>query len=32
MAPLFGRGSLPYLDVMSVLETVGLAVLLKITL
>ena len=32
MAPLFGRGSLPYLDVMSVLEFIGLAVLLKITM
>ena len=32
MAPLFGRDSLPYLDVISVLETVGLGVLVKITL
>lgn len=32
MAPLFGRGALPYLDAMAVLEFVGLAVLLRITL
>lgn len=32
MAPFFGREALPYLSTMSVLEFVGLAVLLKITL
>ncbi|MDG6915265.1 MAG: hypothetical protein JRM86_04030 [Nitrososphaerota archaeon] len=32
MAPFFGREALPYLSVVSVLEFVGLAVLLKITL
>jgi hypothetical protein len=32
MAPLFGKGALPWLDVIAVLEFVGLAVLLKITL
>jgi cadmium resistance protein CadD (predicted permease) len=32
MAPFFGRGALPYLSTMSVLEFVGLSVLLKITL
>lgn len=32
MAPFFGRAALPYLSTMSVLEFVGLAVLLKITL
>ena len=32
MAPFFGREALPYLSMMSVLEFVGLAVLLKITL
>ena len=32
MAPFFGRDALPYLSTMSVLEFVGLAVLLKITL
>jgi len=32
MAPFFGREALPYLSTISVLEFVGLAVLLKITL
>ena len=32
MAPFFGSEALPYLSTMSVLEFVGLAVLLKITL
>ena len=32
MAPFFGREALPFLSTMSVLEFVGLAVLLKITL
>lgn len=32
MAPVFGREALPYLSMTSVLEFVGLAVLLKITL
>jgi hypothetical protein len=32
MAPFFGREALPYLSTVSVLEFVGLAVLLKITL
>ena len=32
MAPFFGREALPYLSTMSVLEFVGLSVLLKITL
>ena len=32
MAPFFGKDALPYLSTMSVLEFVGLAVLLKITL
>lgn len=32
MAPFFGEAALPYLSMMSVLEFVGLAVLLKITL
>ena len=32
MAPFFGKEALPYLSTMSVLEFVGLAVLLKITL
>ncbi len=32
MAPLFGSEALPYLSTISVLEFVGLAVLLKITL
>jgi hypothetical protein len=32
MAPFFGKEALPYLSMMSVLEFVGLAVLLKITL
>ena len=32
MAPFFGREALPFLSMMSVLEFVGLAVLLKITL
>ena len=32
MAPFFGREALPYLSTMSVLEFVGLVVLLKITL
>ena len=32
MAPFFGEGALPFLSTMSVLEFVGLAVLLKITL
>jgi len=31
MAPLFGIDALPYLSTMSVLEFVGLAVLLRIT-
>lgn len=31
MAPFFGSGALPYLSAMSVLEFVGLAALLKIT-
>jgi hypothetical protein len=32
MAPFFGKDALPYLSTMSVLEFVGLAALLKITL
>lgn len=32
MAPFFGNEALPFLSMMSVLEFVGLAVLLKITL
>jgi len=32
MAPFFGKEALPWLSTMSVLEFVGLAVLLKITL
>lgn len=32
MAPFFGEEALPYLSTMSVLEFVGLAALLKITL
>jgi len=32
MAPFFGREALPYLSMVSVLEFVGLAVLLRITL
>jgi len=32
MAPFFGKEALPYLSTISVLEFVGLAVLLKITL
>lgn len=32
MAPFFGREALPFLSMMSVLEFVGLAILLKITL
>ena len=32
MAPFFGREALPFLSTMSVLEFVGLAVFLKITL
>ncbi len=32
MAPFFGKEALPFLSMMSVLEFVGLAVLLKITL
>jgi hypothetical protein len=32
MAPFFGREALPYLSTMSVLEFVGLAILLRITL
>lgn len=32
MAPFFGKEALPYLSTMSVLEFVGLAVLLRITL
>ena len=32
MAPFFGVGALPYLSTISVLEFVGLAILLKITL
>jgi hypothetical protein len=32
MAPFFGADALPFLSTMSVLEFVGLAVLLKITL
>lgn len=32
MAPFFGKEALPFLSTMSVLEFVGLAVLLKITL
>jgi hypothetical protein len=32
MAPFFGKEALPYLSTVSVLEFVGLAVLLKITL
>ena len=32
MAPVFGREALPFLSMMSVLEFIGLAVLLKITL
>jgi len=32
MSPFFGHDALPYLSTMSVLEFVGLAVLLKITL
>ena len=32
MAPFFGKEALPYLSMVSVLEFVGLAVLLKITL
>ncbi|MGH9917422.1 MAG: hypothetical protein ACRD6W_00905 [Nitrososphaerales archaeon] len=32
MSPFFGREALPYLSMVSVLEFVGLAVLLKITL
>lgn len=31
MAPFFGVGALPYLSAVSVLEFVGLAILLKIT-
>jgi len=32
MAPFFGSAALPYLSVISVLEFLGLAALLKITL
>jgi hypothetical protein len=32
MAPFFGKDALPYLSTISVLEFVGLAILLKITL